>query len=444
MKKITLTLILTVALTTVLSAQTTYYVDASLSTGNDDGSSWANAFYSAAQVQRAIDNAAANDIIKIASGSHTNGETTIQLDKTLTIEGGYDTSSDTRTGFTTLSGEDARRVMVIPSAITPTLSYLKIENGGSNEGSGVNITAAASPVFNNVEFNNNESTQHGGAVSCAANSDASPQFNNVVFSDNSATSNAGALRLTSGSSAVLKNVVFSGNSGTNGGAIFIAASSNLTISFTNTVFANNTGSRSGAIDCNLNGVNGGTMNLTNCTFYGNTGDSGAIYFGNKKPVANINNTVFYGNTNGDGTSNISANTAYLDNVTGSNVFAYEGTASAFGSKFTNYSKLSADPFVNSADPNGADDIFATFDDGLYPKSADALHNAGSDALTAESFDIVGQTRIVQTIDIGAYENQATLSVAALDSSAGVAIYPNPVKEILYTNVNVEKIEVYTT
>ena len=71
-----------------------------------------------------------------------------------------------------------------------------------------------------------------------------------------------------------------------------------------------------------------------------------------------------------------------------------------------------DPFTNSTDLDGADDILGTADDGLVPEDCDSLlFNAGNNTQNSESTDIAGEARVFDTIiDIGAYEKQTGLDI----------------------------------
>lgn len=415
MKKITLTLLLVFTIAG-LSAQNIVYVDGNLTTGTSDGSSWANAIRAGRMLQLAANAAVNGDSIKIASGSLSD-DAQITINKAVTIVGGYDSSTGNRTGMTTLTGASTvRRLVIDGGALAMSFHNLIVADGGAAHGSGALIQAGTTPVFNNVQFLNNAAGANSG----------------------------GAVYISAGATPEFKNVVFSGNSGANGGAVYVDASSSATMSYTNTLFANNSATgRGGALDSNSTAV----LNFTNCTFYGNTGvNGGGIFLGASSGAVTIHNTVFYDNDN-SGTGNPqSVNTADFTALAGSYVFADEGGASVFATEFTNYTSLAADPFENSADPDGADNVFATIDDGMYPDSSGVLMNAGDDAQNSETLDAVRESRKVGIIDIGAYEYSATLDAADLELGEEVAIYPNPVQGVLHVNGGgneIEKIEIYT-
>lgn len=396
-----------------LNAQSIIYVDANLTTGANDGSSWANAIRLGREVQLAINAASNGDEIRIASGSITD-DSQITINKAVTITGGYDPSSDTRTGITTLTGANTARRLVINGSLAIDLNYLVIANGGGgNAGAGALLQPNATPTFNNVQFINNTGS-NGGAVSVS--SGASPNFTNVVFANNSATGN--------------------------GAAVFVSGTNSEIISFTNVVFANNSALRGGGID-NLSSA---TLNIKNGTFYGNTANNGSSMFLGSSSAAILYNTVFYGNLAGGNPQAFNAQN--FTKIAGSSNIASDVQAgTSISGNSTNYIALTADPFTDSSDPDGADNIFATADDGLVPADGGALVGTGDNSLNSESFDITGATRVNGTIDVGAYESLHTLSTGNYTTNTLDAfIFPNPVENILEiktSRTEIKKLEIYS-
>ncbi|MDG1729333.1 MAG: T9SS type A sorting domain-containing protein [Algibacter sp.] len=392
-------------------SQPIIYVDGNLTTGANDGTSWANAFRIGRMVQVAINAAANGDEIRIASGSITDNSQ-ITINKAVSITGGYDPSSDTRTGITILTGANTARRLVINGSLAIDLNYLIIANGGGgNEGAGALLQANATPTFNNVQFINNTGS-NGGAVSVA--SGASPNFTNVVFANNSATGN--------------------------GAAVFVSGTNSEIISFTNVLIANNSALRGGGID-NLSSA---TLNIKNGTFYGNAANNGSSMFLGASSAAILYNTVFYGNLAGGSPQAFNAQDFTI--ITGSSNIASDVQAgTSISDNSSNYIALTADPFTDSSDLDGADNVFATADDGLVPSDGGALVGAGDNNL--ESTDITGAARITGIIDIGAYESPYTLSTENVSKDdVTVRLYPNPVIDVLKVNVlgrNISKIEIYS-
>ena len=113
---------------------------------------------------------------------------------------------------------------------------------------------------------------------------------------------------------------------------------------------------------------------------------------------------------------------------------------------TGFTALGADPFLNSANPKGADGVWFTTDDGLQPSSATSpITDAGDatklpsdldgDTTEAIPFDITGRSRIAgATVDVGAYEHGSTvLSVKEIDSSS-LDIYSTGYKTLVIRGV----------
>ncbi|HEY9843896.1 MAG TPA: hypothetical protein V6D23_25725, partial [Candidatus Obscuribacterales bacterium] len=165
-----------------------------------------------------------------------------------------------------------------------------------------------------------------------------PTLINVVFAYNSADANAGAM-LNAESDPVLENVVFIGNTSVSGG---------------NDMWSN-------ASDPVLKHV----------TFGGSSGNSGVFFY--SAVTGNMSNVLFW-------------NTS-TENLT---LPANQGNIVA-----------TSDPFVDSADPDGPDDIWLTADDGLRLK-ATASEVIGQGVSSDLTTDILGESR-VDTPESGAYE-----------------------------------------
>ena len=85
--------------------------------------------------------------------------------------------------------------------------------------------------------------------------------------------------------------------------------------------------------------------------------------------------------------------------------------------------LSTNPlFTNASDPDGADNIFGTPDDGLKPQLTSPAINVGSNAAVSSGIttDITGAARIQNgTVDMGAYESSYSITSAV--SISGVCV-----------------------
>ncbi|HEX8332163.1 MAG TPA: choice-of-anchor D domain-containing protein, partial [Segetibacter sp.] len=250
----------------------------------------------------------------------------------------------------------------------------------------------------------NATTGAGGAIGNAT-------VNTSVFDNNRAFSAGGGVNnhgdLTMSKCFLFRNLAQSSNglSGTGGG--FHQGSLNTaTSTFTNCVIANNaangTSDRGGGGGSTFNGI----VNLTNCTLSENTttstsnpGNGISIRNVGTPPVVNLRNTIVWG-----------AAARQIDNTEGTINY----TTSLVKGETTNCPNVkTSDPlFVNSADPDGADNIFATADDGLMITPNSPAKNAGT-TIIPPADDVTGTSRPQGTpgpqgsaYDIGAYETTA--------------------------------------
>lgn len=293
---------------------------------------------------------------------------------------------------------------------------------------GVDLSTASSPTITNSQFSGNLASQRGGGI---YNVSSLASIRNSSFSDNSSSKGGGIYSLNS-SSITVENVLFTNNianfgggmnnedssptvnncvfynnsaSGSNGFGIRgggVNNEKNSSPMITNTVFSNNSATNSASSFLSTGGAgvsnfNNSSPTLTNVTFFGNTtnGTSGGI-LNNRNCIPILHNTVLYNNgvdiDNNDGSA-----------ITGANNFAENFTQ-------TGFTALASDPFANSADPDGSDNIFATTDDGLLPAVGSILINVGNNSVNSLLTDITGEVRIKNsTIDIGAYEFDSSFS-----------------------------------
>ncbi len=402
------------------------YVDID-ATGTNDGTSWTNAY---STLQDAIDAVQVDGEIWIAEGTYVPTQSpddvstntrdyAFHINKNLKIYGGFsgteNSLSERNSGNTTiLSGDldndndisdNTYHVLITHglsnSTIIDNIIITKAnanasgditfsgQNFGREWGAGMHNNAS-SPVITNVTFENNTSRHVSGGVLNANGSN--PNLSNVKILSNSA--NYGAGIYNTGSSPILTNVIIANNSsGIQGGGLENFFSSP---TLTNVVLANNTAAnKGGAIYSNGNC----TPTLNNLTIFNNTTNgTGAAIHNDNNSTPTINNTVFYQNTANGSTDDI----------------ANDGTSSTIGnnnaSDHNNASgitvNLTMNPFRNTSNIIGDDNIFGTTDDGLTPNNTSSLVNAGNNTYNSESNDVSGRTRINKTtIDIGAYETE---------------------------------------
>ncbi len=287
----------------------------------------------------------------------------------------------------------------------------------SGYGGGVVIKTRKNTVLTHGKVLENESKFAGGGLHYGALiGEANLRINDVIFKNNHTSLEGGGLWLSSmypSASMLITNSIISYNTAGSGGGICLPPRNDDTLIVINTLFEGNEGVEGGAIHSDFVSRHV----LINNTFVNNKAilggqnskrKGGALFFEN--PInPEIINCIFYGNT-----SEEMGNDIYCK---------YIGTRHE-GNLYISYSNISTDPEdiytedgtitigegVVNYDPHfrSADD-FSLADDS-------PLINAGDPDTDLSIFpvdkngiaiDIVGNPRIINdTIDMGAYENQA--------------------------------------
>jgi hypothetical protein len=278
----------------------------------------------------------------------------------------------------------------------PCLENTTIEsNTAGYDGGGLYNIAGSNPKLQNVTIQGNTATNNGGGVFNV--SSCNPKLNTVVLKSNSAGVRGGGMYSRSSSSAVMNGVVVEANTaGYYGGGMFNWEYSSPTVN--NVSFSNNT-AQTGAAMYNFFQS---SPTLVGATFYKNTASTsgGAMY--NSSSMPTIKNSLFFAN------SDDIVNTSSM--VFGSYNASDKGTSSKanVGSGFVNLSGQAAkDVFKDSADLDGADNVWMTTDDGLMAKLCNTAIDAGSNSNipSGVSTDITGESRIAGAkVDMGAYES----------------------------------------
>jgi predicted outer membrane repeat protein len=279
------------------------YVDAS-ATGNNDGSSWANAFTT---LTAALASDTSLERIDIAGGTYyptasSDRTASFNIPDGLAIYGGYAGASipgyrDVATSQTILSGDIngasssanySYHVVTLNNVSSSTiLDGVTITDGNANgtgaagEGGGILMTAS-SPTINNCTITANSANNGGGVY---ATSSSSPTFNNSDISSNGMVSSGAAFYIDSGTLTLtdctiennftsatgygaivdypVGNIIATGctiSSNTVGGFNFNSPN---TLTLTDDTFSQN--SHTSAITAAY-----GTANLTSCTFTSNS------------------------------------------------------------------------------------------------------------------------------------------------------------------------------
>ena len=421
----------------------TLYVDADAA-GANNGTSWADAF---TDLQSALATATGNDQIWIAAGTYkpTSGTdravsfTVTEFQDGLKFYGGFAGTE------TLLSERDWRANPVILSGDIGTLAdstdnsfHVLLFDGTLTSSPGTNVTEATVLDGVTVTAGNADgfTNSSGGGLRCKGNGSGnacSPVITNTVFTGNTASSLGGAI-FNNGSaggtsSPTITNTVFTGNTASSrGGAIFNGGSNGASSPvITNSVFSGNTASSGGGIYSDAK--NGGTSSpvITNSTFFGNVSQEGPSLYsivadgGTSRPA--LTNSILYGNISAT-TGREIENDGALPQISFSLIGGSGGSGGGWDINLgtDGGNNLDADPlFLDPTDPDGADDVWATSDDGLRLATGSPAANAGSnDAINAllpaqqplvplaVTVDLAGADRIQDgTVDMGAYEGEAT-------------------------------------
>ena len=334
------------------------YVDASVSGGKDDGSSWANAFDSLQEALGAAESAGVTgNEIWVADGTyypdegtgHTNDDRTeaFELVANIAVYGGFNGTETTRssrdpaTNVAILSGDidkdstldSDNSYNVVVGATDATIDGFTITMGYADgsfpyDSGGGMYNEDVSPTVTDCEFTDNEAVYWGGGMWNYDHS--SPTVTNCTFSNNNSSYLGGGMCNHYYSSPTVTDCNFSNNTAyASGGGVYNSTQSSPTI--TDCAFIENE-AQSGAGICDTTDC---SSVVTNCTFSSNeAGYSGGGGIFNYKNSATITNCTFKENSTtgiGGGMRN-----AEVHSITVENCVFSGNTAETAGGGVCNY------------------------------------------------------------------------------------------------------------
>jgi hypothetical protein len=399
----------------------TKYADANLTTGANDGSSWADAFRGVDALQSALSASVAGDQIWVADGLYkpTAGATrsiTFTLKNGVEIYGGFaggetllsqrnvalnvavlsgDLAGNdgsnifTDNSFHVLVGTGANATAVIDGF---TVRGGNANGGGANEDRGGGILClSGTPVIRNCLFTANRCTFGGGAGYINS---ASPTFLDTVFDGNFGSNFGGAFDMANGVGATFDRCTFRNNSAARAGGIEIFGSSPVKV--WNCLFHNNTSTGTGGGGAIF--VSGSSPQIRNCTIVNNSATANATG-GILGSGGSVINCVVFGNTGQGGSSGQAAQ------LSPSNMSV---TYTLTSTGFTGTGNITGTPLFNNCGPSPF--RLATNSPGI-----DAGNNAGVPAGVTK--DLAGGNRFgdallvantgagsAPIVDMGAFES----------------------------------------
>jgi LPXTG-site transpeptidase (sortase) family protein len=266
-------------------------------------------------LRQAIADASAGDTITFDGDYTILLESTLLIDKDLTIDGSGHTIK--------LDGQNAHRVITIAEEKIVSLKHLYIQNGFSNyssgggifsqgtltltdsiitnntvygeRGGGMEVQSATGTTIEDTVFSGNTASFNGGGL--YANNSDNLTIINSTFSNNTTGDHdyGGGLYAKNSDNLTIINSTFSGNTALRGGGLYAYYSHNLTL--TNSIFDSNTTSGDGSLfGGGLYAKNSDNLTMTNSTFSGNTANYGGGLYANYSNNLAMTNSTFSGNT----------------------------------------------------------------------------------------------------------------------------------------------------
>ncbi|MEM9380168.1 MAG: right-handed parallel beta-helix repeat-containing protein [Planctomycetota bacterium] len=351
------------------AAAQTVHVDADLTTGAGDGTSWADAYQGTDGLQAALNASAPGQTIFVAEGVYRTSASgsrsaSFLLRTGVEVYGGFvgaESSPDERPAFgaapsvltADLNGDDAPNfgnrgdngfhvVRTQSTNATAVLDGFEIRGGNANganpsdRGGGILCLSGVRPTIRRCRFVDNRCSFGGGAGYING---AAPTFTECVFEANFGGAFGGAFDIASGGPVAFDRCSFLENRASRAGALEVFATSSIEVA--NSVFIGNVatgGSGGGALwigsggstrvrGCTIVGnrassqaaggirVQGASPSIVNTILWDNEGPGGAQGSANQiTPGSNVQYSIVEGGI--AGTGNLSADPAFVDAASG--------------------------------------------------------------------------------------------------------------------------------
>ncbi|MGB0714995.1 MAG: SMP-30/gluconolactonase/LRE family protein, partial [Phycisphaerae bacterium] len=280
-------------------------------------------------------------------------------------------------GGEALIAEDSGAGILHDSGSLAVLNCRLFDNDSALFGGAIASATGDDLRIRDCEFTNNRSNS-GGALHLAAGS----EITNTIFSQNIANTSGGAVFLT-GAVPDVVDCEFYGNSALFGGAVDFRDSSARTLQISSSLFSGNVATEAGgAIHVVGNAMPPDPrLSISNSTFFGNDATNqlgGGIRSESETPGSVVHNSIFWGNT--DGLNSAGAQLSFFTGFAGEDIqfsliqdFTFAGTDG----------NLDVDPLFLDAD--GPDDVAGTIDDDLRLGTGSPAIDAGSNSLVVDDF-----------------------------------------------------------
>ena len=237
-------------------------------------------------INGAIGKASAGDTIFVASGTYTgSGGFVADIDRNLTLSGGWDPTFSTQVGSATLDGGGTDLIVYIGVDMIVEIDRFIIQNGFNSNGGGIinwgNLTITDSTITQNLSGGGIWNTDIG-----TLTMDGCTISDNV--SDGFSSSDGGGIK-NNGTATIIDSTISGNFANDKGGGIY---NSNAIVTLTNTTVSGNQADGGGGI------FNFGTVYLNNSTLSGNqaTVGGGGIWGDNGTIFTYLNNATITDNT----------------------------------------------------------------------------------------------------------------------------------------------------